>query len=277
MNVPPIRHPRPAVIALAGALALALSGCETMSEREKGTAQGAAIGAVAGAVLSSATGGKAGTGAVAGAAVGAFAGNLWSKRMEEKRRAMERATAGTGIEVAKTADNQLQVNVPSDLSFATGRADLNPQLRPVLDQFAQGLDATVQVRIVGHTDSTGTDAINDPLSLERARTVRAGWVQKISKKGWVCKTWEGELALVSLPGSTVEKFFFTVHDEQVAAEITKVIGKRVSLHYEEKVGLPGSCFGDTRHFVTQVTETPDIPLGPGVSLPTRPASAASAP
>lgn len=159
------------VLALA-AVALALAGCETMSEREKSTAQGAAIGALAGAVLSSATGGKAGTGAVAGAAVGAIAGNLWSKRMEEKRVAMEQATAGTGIEVAKTPDNQLKVNVPSDLSFATGRADLNPSLRPVLDQFAKGLDQSTMVRIVGHTDSTGSDAVNDPLSLARARTVR---------------------------------------------------------------------------------------------------------
>jgi hypothetical protein len=106
---------------------------------------------------------------------------------------------------------------------------------------------------------------------------RAGWVQKISHKGWVCKTWEGELALVSLPGSTVEKFLFTVHDDRVAAEITRVVGKRVSLHYEEKVGLPTRCFGDTRHFVTKVTETPDIPLAPGVSLPVAPASAASRP
>jgi hypothetical protein len=97
---------------------------------------------------------------------------------------------------------------------------------------------------------------------------RAGWVQKLSNKGWVCKTWEGELALVSLPGSTVEKFPFTVHDDDVAAQITAVMGKRVSLHYEEKVGLPTSCFGDTRHYVTQVVETPDIPLGPGVVLPT---------
>ena len=152
--------------------ALLLSGCQNMNPREQDTARGAAIGAVAGAVLSSATGGKAGTGAVAGAAVGAIAGNLWSKRMEAKQREMERATAGTGIEVAKTADNQLKVNVPSDLSFATGRADLNPALRPVLDQFARGLDASVVVRIVGHTDSTGSDAINDPLSLSRARTVR---------------------------------------------------------------------------------------------------------
>ena len=96
---------------------------------------------------------------------------------------------------------------------------------------------------------------------------RAGWVQKISKKGWLCKTWEGELALVSLPGSAVEKFYFTVHDDEVARQITQVIGRRVSLHYEEKVGLPTSCFGDTRHFVTSVTVTPDIPLGPGLTLP----------
>ena len=106
---------------------------------------------------------------------------------------------------------------------------------------------------------------------------RAGWVQKISHKGWLCKTWEGELALVSLPGSAVEKFLFTVHDEKIAADITRVIGKRVSLHYEEKVGLPTSCFGDTRYFVTKVTLADEIPLGPGVMVPTQPASAASAP
>jgi hypothetical protein len=109
---------------------------------------------------------------------------------------------------------------------------------------------------------------------------RAGWVQKLSKKGWICKTWEGELALVSLPGSTAEKFYFTVHDDAVAESINKVMGRRVSLHYEEKVGLPTSCFGETRHFVTRVVETPDIPLGPGVMIPTHPlpaASAASAP
>ena len=89
------------------------------------------------------------------------------------------------------------------------------------------------------------------------------------------KTWEGELALVSLPGSTVEKFNFTVHDEAVAQKINAVMGKRVSLHYEEKVGLPTSCFGETRYFVTGLTETPDIPLGPGVSLPTHPSAPAA--
>ena len=96
---------------------------------------------------------------------------------------------------------------------------------------------------------------------------RAGWVQKLSHKGWVCKTWEGELALVSLPGSAVEKFYFTVRDDAVAQQVMKAMGKRVSLHYEEKVGLPTSCFGETRHFVTRVEITPDIPLAPGVTLP----------
>lgn len=159
------------VLAIA-AIALAMAGCENMSERQKGTAQGAGVGAVAGAVIGSATGGKAGTGAAIGAVVGAIGGNLWSKRMQDKQRAMEQATAGTGIEVARTADNQLKVNVPSDLSFATNSAELKSTLRPVLDQFAQGLDSTSRVRIVGHTDSTGNDAINDPLSVDRARTVR---------------------------------------------------------------------------------------------------------
>ena len=154
------------------ATVVALAGCESMSEREKGTAQGAAIGAAAGALIGAATGGSAGQSAVIGGGVGAVAGNLWSKNMEDKRKAMEAATAGTGIEVARTQDNQLQVNVPSDLSFDIGRADIKPALRPVLDQFAQGLDPKMRVRIVGHTDSTGNDAINDPLSVQRATSVR---------------------------------------------------------------------------------------------------------
>jgi len=109
---------------------------------------------------------------------------------------------------------------------------------------------------------------------------RAGWVQKFSNKGWICKTWEGELALVSLPGSSVEKFYFTVHDDAVAREVSAATGKRVTLHYEEKVGLPGTCFGDTRYFVTKVTAASDIPLGPGVVLETpapRPSAPAPAP
>lgn len=107
---------------------------------------------------------------------------------------------------------------------------------------------------------------------------RAGWVQKFSHRGWLCKTWEGEQALVSLPGtSTVEKFQFTVHDEATAAAINKVMGKRVNLHYEQKVGLPGSCFGETRYFVTGVTLADEIPLSPGVVVPVHPASAPAIP
>jgi outer membrane protein OmpA-like peptidoglycan-associated protein len=105
--------------------------------------------------------------------VGAVAGNLWSKNMEDKRRAMEQATAGTGVAVERTTDDQLKVQVPSDISFAVNSAAIEPRLRPVLDTFAQGLDRNTLVRVVGHTDSTGSDAINDPLSLRRAESVRA--------------------------------------------------------------------------------------------------------
>src|SRR6266704_239052 len=73
---------------------------------------------------------------------------------------------------------------------------------------------------------------------------RAGWVQKLSSKGWLCKAWEGEMEMVSMPGSTNEKFFFTVWDNATDEEINKVMGKRVSLHYEEKVGIPTRCFGE---------------------------------
>lgn len=105
---------------------------------------------------------------------------------------------------------------------------------------------------------------------------RAGWVQKLSKKGWICKTWEGEMAMVSLPGTAPEKFFFTIRDDAVAAQVSQVMGKRVTLHYDEKVGLPTSCFGETRHFVNRVTVSEEIPLAAGVMVPSRPASAASA-
>jgi hypothetical protein len=104
---------------------------------------------------------------------------------------------------------------------------------------------------------------------------RAGWVQKFSSKGWLCKTWEGEMAMVSMPGSTTEKFFFTVWDDDVAAEINKVMGKRVSLHYEEKRGIPMTCFGETRHYVTKVTLVGEIPLAPGVMVPAQPGAPAA--
>lgn len=166
---PPVH--RGGIVALAAALTL-FAGCSSMSERQRGTAQGAGIGAVAGAVIGSATGGNAGRSAAIGGVVGAVAGNLWSKRMQDRREALERASQGTGVEVARTDDNRLKLNVPSDVSFDSGRADIKPQMRPVLDEIARTLDANVQVTIVGHTDSTGSDAINEPLSRERAMAVR---------------------------------------------------------------------------------------------------------
>jgi outer membrane protein OmpA-like peptidoglycan-associated protein len=162
--------PRSATVVLAAVVGLV--GCQSMTERQRHTATGAGVGAATGAVVGAATGGKAATGAVVGGAIGAVAGNLWSRRMEEKRAEMQRATQGTGIDVARTSDNQLKVNVPSDFSFDSGRADIKPQMRPVLDQFAQGLDPKMRVTIVGHTDNSGGDELNNRLSLDRAVNVR---------------------------------------------------------------------------------------------------------
>ena len=106
---------------------------------------------------------------------------------------------------------------------------------------------------------------------------RVGWVQKLSKKGWICKTWEGELTMISMPGAVPEKFPFTVRDDAVAEQINRLMGKRVALHYEEKVGLPTSCFGDTRYYVTRTTEVQDIQLGPGINIPVPAPSPSPAP
>lgn len=81
---------------------------------------------------------------------------------------------------------------------------------------------------------------------------RVGYVQKFSRKGWICKTWEGELAMVAIPGSMPEKFYFTVHDDGVAEQVNRSSGKRVRLHYEQHLGIPTTCFGETEYFVTGV-------------------------
>lgn len=81
---------------------------------------------------------------------------------------------------------------------------------------------------------------------------RVGYVQKFSRKGWVCKTWEGELALVSIPGTLAEKFYFTVRDEDVARHVNQTMGKRVALVYHQHVGVPTTCFGETQYFVVDV-------------------------
>lgn len=160
-----------AAITLATLLA---TGCADMSERQKGTAAGAGVGAAAGAVLGSATGGKAGTGAVIGGALGAVIGNVWSKRQEDRRVAMEQAARGTGVEVSRTADDQLKLNIPNDISFDVNSAGIRPEMRQVLDPFAEQLrgDPNARVTIVGHTDSTGSEAVNEPLSVARANSVR---------------------------------------------------------------------------------------------------------
>ncbi|WP_342130550.1 OmpA family protein [Hydrogenophaga sp. OTU3427] len=167
------------ILAPLLAAALLATGCANMSETQQGTAKGAGIGAAAGAVLGAMTGGGSGAakGAAIGAGVGALGGYVWTQRMEDQRRKMETATQGTGIDVVKTEDNQLKLNVPSDISFDVGRADIKPNFAAVLDSFAQGLVANPQarVRIIGHTDNTdntGSDAVNDPLSVSRASHTR---------------------------------------------------------------------------------------------------------
>jgi hypothetical protein len=81
---------------------------------------------------------------------------------------------------------------------------------------------------------------------------RMGFVQKLSKKGWICKTWEGELNMVVLPGGIPDKFNFTVREDGVASQINKFAGKQVSLDYQEHRFIPTTCFGDTEYFVTGV-------------------------
>ncbi len=88
---------------------------------------------------------------------------------------------------------------------------------------------------------------------------RTGWIQKFSRKGWLCKTWEGEMAMVTMPGTVPEKFAFTVRDEHLVAQINQTMGRRVALTYEQKKGLPTSCFGDTEYWVTGVRELSDVP------------------
>lgn len=168
------------LIVVSMALILTLGGCasspETQSTRTRDTAIGAGIGASTGALIGAIAGkGKgAAIGAAAGAGVGAIAGNVWSRRMEAQKREMEQATAGTGVEVVKTSDNRLKLDIPSDISFDTGSAEIKPDFRPILDSFATSLNnnPVTQVTIVGHTDSSGSDAINNPLSLNRAASTR---------------------------------------------------------------------------------------------------------
>ena len=160
------------------ALSLGLSACADMSPTQRGTATGAGIGAGLGAIIGSATGGGGGNraagGAVLGAAAGGLIGNIWSNRMEQQKQAMEQATRGTGVQVTQTQDNRLKLEIPSDISFDTGRSDIKSNFRPVLERFAGTLNdnRATTVTIIGHTDSTGNEAINQPLSIDRAARTR---------------------------------------------------------------------------------------------------------
>lgn len=151
------------------ALLLAVGGCAGMSESERSTAIGAGLGALAGGVI-----GDSRRGVAIGATVGALGGYLWSRDAAQRKAALEQAALGTGVQVSQTPDNQLKLAIPADLSFDPGSAELRPELRPILDELArtlQGQPGTL-VRIVGHTDSTGSESVNMPLSVNRAARTR---------------------------------------------------------------------------------------------------------
>ncbi|HEY2257039.1 MAG TPA: OmpA family protein [Variovorax sp.] len=144
-------------VLAAGAAALVLAGCASVKDTERSTGAGSKPSPIE-----------------AGKAAGAAAGYLWSQRMEDEKRQMQAATQGTGVMVSQTPANELKLVIPSDVSFEVGRAVIQPEFAPVLDRFAAGLrnDPMVEIRIIGHTDSTGTDAINLPLSSQRAAAAR---------------------------------------------------------------------------------------------------------
>ena len=107
-----------------------------------------------------------------------------------------------------------------------------------------GLVVLVVLALAGFTWAT--------LHLSYSDGERAGYVQKLSRKGWLCKTWEGEMAMVTMPGTVSEKFAFTVPDAAVAAKLNANVGKRMALHYEQHKWVPSSCFGETEYFVNEV-------------------------
>jgi hypothetical protein len=120
-------------------------------------------------------------------------------------------------------------------------------LRAKSNHMVKALVALVMVGSVGLVGFTWLT-----LRWSYAQGERAGYVQKLSKKGWFCKTWEGEMAMVTMPGTVSEKFYFTVPDDSVAATLNASVGKRMALRYEQHKWIPSSCFGDTEYFMTNV-------------------------
>ncbi len=162
--------------ALTLAVTLAATGCANMNDTQKDTGIGAGVGAVAGAAIGALTGNKKNAliGGAIGAGIGGVGGALWGNKQDEQKRKMEQAAQGTGVTVTQTPDNRLKLGVPADAGFATGRADIQGNLPRVLDSLAQSLNQnpTSVVDVFGYTDSTGSDAVNNPLSLNRASSVR---------------------------------------------------------------------------------------------------------
>ena len=159
---------RTRITALILALTLALTGCANMTQTERDTAAGAVIGAGVGAAVGG------GRGGIIGGILGAVAANAWSNHMEQQRIALQQAAYGTGIIVTKTDDNRLKLYIPSDISFRSGRSDISPRFARFLDRFSASLInyPYTGIAIVGHTDSTGSDAVNLPLSHDRAASTR---------------------------------------------------------------------------------------------------------
>ena len=167
------------IVAVAVLATFTLGACESMDDQQRRTATGAGIGAAAGAAIGalgndSNRGRGAAAGAAIGAAAGALGGYVWNKRMEDQQKQIQQQTQGTGVEVTRTADNRLQINIPGDIAFDSGQAVIRPNFRSALDNFAQSLqqNPSTTVTIVGHTDSTGSPAVNEPLSLQRADATR---------------------------------------------------------------------------------------------------------
>ena len=104
------------------------------------------------------------------------------------------------------------------------------------------------------------------LSWSYSEGERAGYLQKFSKKGWLCKTWEGEILLSSMPGAIPERFAFTVRDEAVVKQLQNAMGQRVQVTYEQHVGLPTTCFGETEYFASRAVTGPVNPVAPNSGL-----------
>jgi hypothetical protein len=94
------------------------------------------------------------------------------------------------------------------------------------------------------------------LNYSYSKGTRAGILQKVSKRGWLCKTWEGELQMTAIPGAAPEKFIFSARSDSIAAVLSQMSGQHVVLTYEQHKGVPGSCFGDTEYFITDVRASP---------------------